>query len=112
MAKTFGITAAYQTGITAYGVAQEVTRTSAAETATARDENGKITDEKAYSRKATYNIRAILNGTPPEAGDQLTISAETYLIKSVEVREQNTNYCELTITAEKDDDATQVAYSS
>lgn len=112
MAKTFGISAIYKNGITSYGVASEVSKKTSVETATARDESGKITDEKAYSQKVAIDINGTLNGTAPEAGDLLTIDTKTYLIKSVEVKESNSNYSTFSLTAEKDDDATQVAYSS
>lgn len=112
MAKQFAISTIYQTGVTSYGVASEVSKKTSVETATARDEDGKVTDEIAYSKRTSITIDGTLSGTAPAAGDVLTVDGATYLIKSVEVKESNSAYSTFTLTAEKDDAATQVGYSA
>jgi len=112
MAKQFAISTIYKTGVTSYGVASEVSKKTSVETAVARNEDGKVTNEIAYSKKTSIDINGTLDGAAPSAGDTLTIDSVTYLIKSVEVKESNTAYSTFTLTAEKDDAATQVGYSA
>lgn len=110
MALSFGVTS---TG--GYGVLQTVTRGSTAEKAEARDETGKVTDEIAYSRTSTAQADFVADTATAEnayaAGTSLTIGDLTGLITDVSVNETNADYKRGSVSIEKKDAATQVAYT-
>lgn len=110
MAKTFGVT-----GGGAYGVLQSVSESSTAEKAEARDKDGKVTDEIAYSRTSQATAEFVCDTATAEnpfaAGTSITIGTLTALITSVNVDQSNTDFERGSVTIEKKDAATQVAYS-
>ena len=110
MAKSFGVTS---TG--GYGILQSLSESSAAEKAEVRGADGKVTDEIAYSRTDQATAEFVCDSGTAEnafaAGTSLTIGALTALIASVNVDESNTDFQRGSVTIEKKDAATQVAYS-
>lgn len=112
MARQFGIitTSAGVTGI----VTNSLSTKESADVAEARDETGKVTDVKAYSRRTTYDVKGVLDSASlsVHAGDTITLGGKTCIVKSVDVSESNTGFAEGTVSAEAVDDATPVAYGS
>lgn len=107
MALVFGVTS---TG--GYGVLQSLTETQTAEVAEARNESGKVTDQIAYSKTHEVTAEGLFNGdTLGGAGSSLTAGSLTGLILSQTVSETNTGYKTVSVTIQKKDSATQVAYS-
>jgi len=107
MALSFGVTS---TG--GYGVLQSLSESSTAEIAEARDENGKVTDQKAYSKTNEATAEGIFDGdSVADAGASLTVGSLTGLITSVSKTESNTDYKRVSVTIQKKDAATQSAYS-
>jgi len=105
---TFGVTS---TG--GYGMLQNFSKSSSAEIAEARDENGLATDEQAYSRDIEYSSEGIFDGdTVLEAGAAITMGSETVLIRNVSENETNTGYKRVSVTAGVKDSATQVALAA
>lgn len=90
---------------------QSLTENATAEIAEARDENGAVTDQIAYSRETTASLEAIFDtgDTLPAAGASVTIGTVTGLVTSVGSQEKNTGYKSCTIEVAKKDSATQVA---
>ncbi|NLF28389.1 MAG: hypothetical protein GX592_10865, partial [Clostridiales bacterium] len=72
-----------------------------------------VTDQKAYSRTTTLTATCLLDSADYSvaAGDSITFDSVSYLITNVTVREQNTEFATVTITAERKDSATIAAYS-
>jgi hypothetical protein len=62
MARSFGVISIISGTTTAVAdiVAESVNKAVSVETATARDESGKVTDMKAYSKTTTYTINGLL----------------------------------------------------
>ena len=107
MALSFGVTS---TG--GYGVLQSLSETETAEIADARDESGKVTDQKAYSKTSEATAEGIFNGDSlGGAGTSLTIGSVTGLITNQGIAESNTGYKTVSVSIQKKDSATQVAYS-
>ena len=110
MAPSFGVTS---TG--GYGVLQEVSRGSSAEKAEVRSAAGKVTNEQAYSVTHRANANFVVDGETGtdgnNAGISITIGSLTALITDNETTEVNTDYKRGTVSIEKKDAATQVAYA-
>jgi hypothetical protein len=80
--------------------------------AQATDEDGKVTDEAGVSRTRKVVIKGFHKtaGTPPHAGEILTVDSGTVLIDDVKKTEKGGEYRQLEITGSKADDATLTAY--
>jgi len=110
MARQFGIIT------TSAGVAGIVTNSfstkESADVAEARDENGKVTDVKAYSRRTTYDLRGVMDSASisVHAGDSVILGGKTCIVKSVDVSESNTGFAEASVSAEAVDSAAVSAY--
>ena len=115
MARQFGVVSIVSGGTTALTgiIANNVTSGATVETATARDENGKVINNQAYSKTKTITVRGLLDASSPsvEAGNVIAISGGTYLITSSEKTESNTAFTEYSITAVSIDGSTPTAYS-
>jgi pyridoxine 5'-phosphate synthase PdxJ len=111
MARQFGIITT-TTGITGI-VVNSLTTSNSAEIAEARDENGKITDLKAYSKAETISVSGLLDGSiGVQAGAKLTLNSVDYIIESVEISETNTGYTEVSLTARTADSAAIAPYAA
>ena len=112
MARQFGIitTSAGIAGI----VVNSLSKQESADVAEARDETGKVTDVKAYSRRTTYDIKGVLDSASlsVHAGDTVTLGGKTCIVKNADQDETHTGFAEGSISAETVDDATPVAYDS
>jgi hypothetical protein len=112
MARQFGIITTVS-GVTSV-VVQSLTRTNSAEVAEARDENGYVTDLKAYSLGETLSIRGLLDASSMSitAGSKLTLNGTDYIVESAEVSETNTGFAEVNLTVRTADGAAIAAYSA
>lgn len=104
------------TGQTAAGiVVNSFEKSESVEKATARNEQGKVTDTKAYSKTTSISIRGKLDVSlatfPVTAGNTIVISGSTYMIDSVTATENNTDFADVAITASKQDSTTLTVYS-
>ena len=104
-------------GLSGVCVLNSLNHDHSAEIAEARDESGKVTDRKAYSRKKTIQGSGLLDTStiPPsevDAGATLAVGTETYLIESIKVGETNTGYAAFDFTASRCDNETAVAYGA
>lgn len=104
----FGVTS---TG--GYGVLQSLQETESVEIAEGRDADGKVTDQKAYSKTSEAQSEGLFDtgDSVAGAGTSLTIGSLTGLITNKQVSEENTGYKKISVTVQKKDSATQVAYS-
>jgi hypothetical protein len=109
MARVFGVVATGG-GLSA-SLLQSLSENATAEIAEARDENGLVTDQTAYSRETTASLEAVFDAADslPKAGASITIGAVTGLVTAVGSQESNTGYKSCTIEVSKKDSATQVA---
>jgi hypothetical protein len=115
MARSFGVISIVSGGTTAISdiVAESVNKAVSVETATARDESGKVTDMKAYSKTTTYTINGLLNVATPtiEAGSVIAISGGTFLVTNAELVESNTDFVRYNLTVTASDACTPTAYA-
>lgn len=115
MARSFGVISIVTGTTTAIAdiVAESVNTSESVETATARNEVGKVTDVIAYSRTKTLTINGLLNVSAPTvtAGSTITISGGTFLVTSAELVESNTDYVRYNLTVTSSDNCVPVAYS-
>lgn len=95
------------------GVIQSETENNSAEVAEARDENGQVIVQKAYSKSTERTIEALfITGTAaPAAGTVITIGDWTGLVTSANITKSNTDFVKMSITATHKDNATLLAYS-
>ena len=99
------------------GVVQSETNNNSAETAEARDENGKVFVQKAYSKSSERTFEAIFlaGTTPPTAGSVITIGsgndAWTGIVTAANITRANTDFTKISTTASHKDAAVLVAYS-
>lgn len=106
MSLTFGVSST-----ATYGLLQEVSAASTAEVAEARDETGKVTYQKAYSKEAKGRVRYVLNGTSPAIGTTATVGGIAGLVTSVTETENNTAYKTGEAEVSIKDAATLTAYA-
>lgn len=106
MGKTFGCDT---TGLS-WGVFKTHKTDDKAKIAKDSDENGKVTDEQAYSRTLTEEGTFSLNGAVPRSGTKIDLGGGSKLITSISVTKKNDGYAEGTVTTEQDDESTQVEY--
>ncbi|GEM_PF-4054117 len=81
-----------------------------------RDENGKVVEKKAYSRKVSVNgdgtlSTAVLTPSDVRAGKSITLDSVAYMLTSVEVSESNTDFAKFSFTAESADGGTITEYA-
>ena len=109
MARTFGITGTAPTAV----VLNTLTVNKKPEIAEARDEDGKVTDRKAYSLTETVSVEGLVDGTGfPEGGQTASIGGKTFMCEDSTVTEKNVDYQRYAATLTKKDSETQVAYAS
>ena len=78
------------------------------ETAEARNEKGAITDLAGYSQRREITVTGVLDtakGTLVTAGSKLTLGGKDYLVNSVQRRESNTSFVEVTLGCTGADEA-------
>ena len=94
-------------------VAESCNKSISVETATARDENGKVIDFQAYSKSTTYTINGLLNVNAPtiEPGSVVVIGGGTFMVTSAELVESNTDFVRYNLTVTTYDAVVPVAYS-
>ena len=111
MARSFGVTST-ATGVAA-SLLQTVETTSTVEMAEARNNVGKVSDQKAYSKTDEVRVDFLVDdaSTVPAAGTSATAGGLTGLVSNVSKSETGTNYATGSYTLQKKDAATQVAYS-
>ena len=99
------------------GVVQSENNNNSAETAEARDENGKVFFQKAYSKSSerTFEVIFLAGTTPPTAGSVITIGsgtdAWTGIVTAANITKANTDFTKISITASHKDSAALVAYA-
>jgi hypothetical protein len=105
MARVFGVTSTVE-GLTA-SLLQNITKNETTDRAEARNEVGKVTDLKAYSKTVTASAEFVIDSTDtmPEVGTELTIGSVTGLITDKSVNENNTAYQAGTLAIETKDAA-------
>jgi hypothetical protein len=108
MGKTFGC----DTSGLSWGVGQKHSVGTKADVAKCRDEDGKVTDEQAYSVTETEKLDFVLNGDPPRAGTKYNLGGSSKLAIDANVDYKNDGYAEGSITTERSDDSTQVEYDA
>ena len=114
MARSFGIVSVK--GGTAPFVSivvQSYTASTSVEKATAKDEDGKTINVKAYSKGKSISVQGLLNASEPdiEAGAVVVLSGTTFLVDTAEVAESNTDFVRYNITASSEDDCIPDAYA-
>ena len=112
MARPFGILTTVS-GLSGTMVINSFTTSGSVEVAEARNESGKVTDRKAYSKTTTYRGDGLLdtNEVPAEAvsaGATIVIEGKTCLIESCDVTETNNEFAKVSFTATHKDDETVV----
>lgn len=113
MADEAGSTLVFGVGAQAtIGIVQSMSRNKSAEVAEARDENGKVIAQKAYSKTEEVSIEALIQTgvTPPDAGTIITIDTVEYLVTASNITASNTEFNKVSITANKKDSAVLTAY--
>lgn len=97
------------------GIIQSESDNNSAEVAEIRDETGKIVLQKAYSKsnEKTFEAIFLVGTTPPAAGTVLTIGEGIWngIVTASNISKSNTEFTKVSITAQKKDDATAVAYA-
>lgn len=93
-------------------VVQSFTASTSIEKATAKDEEGKTINVKAYSKAKTISVQGLLDAAEPdvEAGAVIVISGTTFLVDTAEVAESNTDWVRYNITASSEDDCIPDGY--
>lgn len=99
---------------TTYGVVQSLSKNKSAEVAEARDHEGKVIEQRAYSKGTEVQMEVLFDSTAtlPEAGEKITVDTVEYLVTSCNETSSNTEYKKATITATKKDDATLTALTA
>jgi hypothetical protein len=115
MARQFGVISIVSGSTTAVAdiIAESVNKSNSVETATARDESGKVIDMQAYSKTTTLTINGLLNVSAPtvDAGSVIVISGGTFLVTSAEMVESNTDFVRYNLTVTQSDNCVPVAYT-
>ena len=95
------------------GIVQSETENNSAEVAEARDENGKVFIQKAYSKSCEKSFEALFlaGTTAPAAGTVITVGEWTGIVTSANITRSNTDFTKISITASHKDTATLVAYA-
>jgi len=103
-------------GLSGVMVLNNVTYSETVEIAEARDESGKVTNRKAYSKTTTVKGDGVLDTTTVPAtaisgGETITIDSKSFLIESADFTQVNTDYAKGSFTATRKDDETLSAYA-
>lgn len=106
MSKTFGCDV---TGLS-WGVFKTHKVGETVKVAEDSDENGKVTDEKAYSRQVTEEGTFSLNGAAPRAGTKIDMGNGSKLITDISYTKKNDGYAEGSVTLKQSDASTQDEY--
>ena len=110
MARQFGVLTTADDVVTA-AMLQTSETTATAEIAEARDNNGKVTDQKAYSKTQEVRMDYLIDSGDtdlPAAGAEVETSALTGLATNVSRSETNTGYATGSFTVQLKDAADQV----
>jgi hypothetical protein len=97
--RSFGIVTSL-TGLTAGICVNSLDTNETVETAEARNETGAITDLAGYSQRREITVTGVLDSAKGElitAGSKLTLGGKDYLVNSVQRRESNQSFCEITL---------------
>lgn len=95
-----------KTGIPSALIVNNLNRSQAAQIAEARDENGKVIRQQAYSIQKSVNLNGITTASDPiDAGKQITIAGENYLVDQAAQNESNTAFVDVSISAVHSDKA-------
>lgn len=95
-----------KTGIPSALIVNNLNRSQAAQIAEARDKNGKVIQQQAYSIQKSVNLNGITTAADPiDAGKQITIAGENYLVDQTAQNESNTAFVEVSISAVHSDEA-------
>ena len=94
-------------------VVQSFNKSITVEKATAKNEQGKTINVKAYSKATSISCQGLLNADAPdvEAGAVVVISGTTFLVDSAEVAESNTDFVRYNLTLSSEDGCVPEAYS-
>ena len=95
-------------GLTAGICVNSIDTNESVDTAEARDEKGAITDLCGYSQRRNITVTGVLDsakGTLVEAGAVLTLGGKDYLVNSVQKKESNQAFVEVTLTCTGADQA-------
>lgn len=98
--RSFGIITSL-TGLTAGICVNSLDTNETVETAEARNEKGAITDLAGYSKRREITVTGVLDsakGTLVTAGSKLTLGGKDYLVNSVQRRESNQSFVEVTLS--------------
>ena len=97
-----------------FGVAQSVTINGSAEIAEARNENGAVVYQKAYSKTIEVTVECLCTAgsTPPDPGTSATIGSITGLVTASSVTKSNTEFTKMSITIQIKDSAFQDSLGS
>ena len=105
--RSFGIITSLS-GLTAGICVNSLDTNETVETAEARNEKGAITDLAGYSQRREITVTGVLDsakGTLVTAGSKLTLGGKDYLVNSVQRRESNQSFVEVTLSCTGADDA-------
>lgn len=117
MARQFGVITVGGTAAITGIVANSFEISDSIEKAQARNEVGKVTDTKAYSKGTSISVRGKLDTTLADiqndlkAGDIIEIAGGTFMIDSVTVTENNTDFADVALTASNNDESALEAYA-
>lgn len=115
MARQFGVITVGGTAAITGIVANSFEISDSIEKAQARNEVGKVTDTKAYSKGTSISVRGKLDTPRAElavkAGQIIEIAGGTFMIDSVTVTENNTDFADVALTASNNDESTLEAYA-
>ena len=113
MARQFGIISNTSGGV-AGCVLNTVRRSTTAQTAEARGEDGKITDRWFYSREEHVSLSGVMDGSAlsVKAGDTITYGGKSYGVVSTSMDETSTGAATFSIEGSAPDSASLHTYSS
>ena len=94
-------------------VVQNFSKNITVEKATAKDEDGKTINVKAYSKATSISAQGLLNADEPdvEAGAVVVLSGTTFMVDSSEIAESNTDFVRYNLTLSSEDGCVPEAYS-
>lgn len=105
--RSFGIVTSLS-GLSAGICVNSLDTNETVETAEARNEMGAITDLAGYSQRREITVTGVLDsdkGSLVTAGSKLTLGGKDYLVNSVQRRESNQSFVEVTLGCTGADDA-------
>ena len=113
MARQFGIVSNTDGGV-AGCILNTVKRSTSAQSAEVRNENGIVTDTWYYSREEKVALTGVMDDTSlsVKAGDTLTYGGKTYGVNATSMDERNTGAATFTIEGSIADNATLHSYQS